>query len=361
MRAFCESVMTAPLNPLLPLWEVYVINGYREAPDSPPATVLVWRIHHCIADGSALGAAIMSLSDEAVAMGKAAAEKRAAASSKPPRPTDWKAVGLAVLLALPRLLLFLAAALAVGVKYAMMLCGREPVTAFKVRRGTPLTGEKSLAWTSSISMPDVKRVGKLCGGATVNDVALAAVAQGLRRCGVRLGADLAGVEVRAAVPVSVRPANEVVTQLGNQFGFITVQLPLHELRPLAALKAIKRRMDVIKRTPEQHFAFLLARAAGALPRRWIQHAFESSSMHTTLCVSNVRGPDAPLHIDGRKVVEVAGFLPPPPGIALGIAVFSYAGNVMFSVAADNVLNIPAPDLIRDIVAGLADMSKAGAE
>jgi hypothetical protein len=50
-------------------------------------------------------------------------------------------------------------------------------------------------------------------------------------------------------------------------------------------------------------------------------------------VSNVRGPDMALHIMGKEVKQIVGFLPPPPGCPIGIAVTSYRGQLQLSVNA----------------------------
>ena len=51
-------------------------------------------------------------------------------------------------------------------------------------------------------------------------------------------------------------------------------------------------------------------------------------------VSNVRGPEDALHILGREVKQIVGFLPPPPGCPLGVAVTSYRGQLQVSVNAN---------------------------
>jgi len=53
-----------------------------------------------------------------------------------------------------------------------------------------------------------------------------------------------------------------------------------------------------------------------------------------VCVSNVRGPEEALHVDGRTVESVVGFVPPPPGVPIGIVVQSYAGGVSLTCNAD---------------------------
>ena len=53
-----------------------------------------------------------------------------------------------------------------------------------------------------------------------------------------------------------------------------------------------------------------------------------------VAISNVRGPESKLHIDGRTVENVVGFVPPPPGVPIGVVVQSYNGGVCLSVNGD---------------------------
>ena len=58
-RALQELVnlITPPLDPTRPLWHVYLIEGYGEG------CAVLFRIHHCIADGIALARVMLSLTD----------------------------------------------------------------------------------------------------------------------------------------------------------------------------------------------------------------------------------------------------------------------------------------------------------
>ena len=51
-----------PLDPMRPLWKMHLVENYRDE-EGKPASVLIVRIHHCIADGIALIAVTMSMVD----------------------------------------------------------------------------------------------------------------------------------------------------------------------------------------------------------------------------------------------------------------------------------------------------------
>lgn len=54
-------------------------------------------------------------------------------------------------------------------------------------------------------------------------------------------------------------------------------------------------------------------------------------------MSNVRGPPEQLHIGGFKLSGLFGFLPTPPGVALGIGVGTYGGQISVSLTCDRGL------------------------
>ena len=70
-----SDLITPPLDPTRPLWHVYLIEGFGEG------CALLFRIHHCIADGIALARVMLSLTDAepdvAIAAAPAARERGA--------------------------------------------------------------------------------------------------------------------------------------------------------------------------------------------------------------------------------------------------------------------------------------------
>ncbi len=53
------DLIDPPLDPNRPLWHVYLIEGYEGG------SAVLWRIHHCIADGIALSRVLLSVTDAA--------------------------------------------------------------------------------------------------------------------------------------------------------------------------------------------------------------------------------------------------------------------------------------------------------
>ncbi|HET9677213.1 MAG TPA: wax ester/triacylglycerol synthase family O-acyltransferase, partial [Solirubrobacterales bacterium] len=85
-----------------------------------------------------------------------------------------------------------------------------------------------------VPLEDVKRIKHELGG-TVNDVALAATAGGLRRLFEERGED--ADHVRAMVPVSLRAASESLA-LGNKVSSLFIDLPVAEPDPLRRYRKV---------------------------------------------------------------------------------------------------------------------------
>ena len=119
-------------------------------------------------------------------------------------------------------------------------CGPTRETVFK----GDASADKRAAWTHVFPLERVRAVAE-ASGTKINDVLMAAATGGLRRYLEEAGEPVAGVEVRAAVPVNVRPL-ERASELGNSFGLAFLLLPVSLDGPAARLAEVKRRMDALK-------------------------------------------------------------------------------------------------------------------
>ena len=103
---------------------------------------------------------------------------------------------------------------------AMALMADDSPTLLK---GKP-SGDKRVAWGEPIALADVKAIGKALGG-SINDVLLASAAGAIGAWLRDQGDDPTGKEIRAMVPVNLRPLDEA-WQLGNRFGLAPLVLPI---------------------------------------------------------------------------------------------------------------------------------------
>ena len=111
-----------------------------------------------------------------------------------------------------------------------------------------LSGKKHLTWSSARPLDEVKRAGQRAG-ATVNDLALAAIAGALRTYLLERGQDIS--QLTAVVPVNLRALDQPMDpQQGNQFGLAFVRLPVAEPEREARLAKVKEAMGRVKATHE---------------------------------------------------------------------------------------------------------------
>lgn len=173
-------------------------------------------------------------------------------------------------------------------------------------------------------------------GATVNDVALTAVASGLRALFIGRGEPLpTGRTVHVLVPVSVRSSGER-NALGNRVGGLVTPLPVGIGDPIARLHAISEVSRTLKRSGEAATADRLIQAADVLPpwlSRGIVRAIDRQPL-VSMVVTNVPGPDFPLYALGSRMLEAFPVVPLGAGMTLEVALLSYDGQLNLCVTAD---------------------------
>jgi WS/DGAT/MGAT family acyltransferase len=220
----------------------------------------------------------------------------------------------------------------------LLLIPPDRKTIFKGKCGIP----KHAAWSTPIPLEEVKTVAHLMGG-TVNDILLSAVTGGLRRYLENRGEPTEGLNIRAVVPVSLRPPEDL-DKLGNRFGLVFLSLPVGIRDPLQRLFALKRRMDAIKNSPEAMVAFGIRGAIGMTPVQ-IEHIIVSIfGMKGTAVMTNVPGPRQQLYMAGGQLTGLMFWVPQPGNLAMGVSIISYNGEVILGVATDACL-VPNPELI----------------
>ena len=299
-------------------WSLDLVDGFGAG------AAIVVRIHHAVADGLALARVLLDLADEPLV--------DPVRTQRAPEEAHLDLVhrGPAALAALRKLLLSPA----------------DPPTGLK----GPLGAVKRVAWSAPLSLDAIKAQGR-ASGATVNDVLVAAVAGAVRSWLLAHGD--AAREVRAFIPVDLRGGARPDHHLGNRFGLVYLTLPVTEPDPAARVRRVEERMAAIKHTPEAAVAFGVLATLGVAPGP-VEHALiDVFGAKGTLVLTNVRGPDAPIHIAGHRVEGLMVWVPQSGHLGVGVSLFSYAGHVYVGVATDAGL-VPDPGaLVRRIEGELA--------
>ena len=233
---------------------------------------------------------------------------------RPVRSSSWLAAPLgavASLLANPLELVELAQG---GISVAdtlqrLVLLPPDPKTVLK----GPLGVSKRAAWSEIVPLKNIKAAGAR-HGATINDILITAVAGALRDYLEERGEPVDEFEIRAAVPVNLRPIERGL-ELGNSFGLVFVPLPISIADPFRRLAELKVRMDGIKASSEAIVSFGVLTAIGIVPRQLHPPAIEFFGSKASVVMTNVPGPREPLYLAGPadRQLHVLGSHVRPPG------------------------------------------------
>jgi diacylglycerol O-acyltransferase / wax synthase len=198
-------------------------------------------------------------------------------------------------------------------------------------------------------LEDFKLVKNAFGG-TVNDVVLAVVTGALRSFLIARGRGTEGVELRALVPVSVRAEDERGTG-GNRIVVMRGPLPVYIADPIQRLRFASHAMDGLKESKQALGAEVIAGAQNFAPPTILAQAsrLNFSTRLFNLIVTNVPGPQFPLYVLGREMLEAYPVAFLPENHALAIAIMSYNGQMNFGLLGDFDA-LPDMDSISDRIA-----------
>jgi diacylglycerol O-acyltransferase / wax synthase len=207
-------------------------------------------------------------------------------------------------------------------------------------------------------LDDFRYVKGVLGG-TVNDVVLTVVSGALARWLRSRGVRTEGLELRALVPVSIRPKDQRHA-LGNQIVLMRGPLPVYIRDPVARLRFVKQQMDGLKESKQAVGARVLADVQQMAPPTILAQAsrLQFSTRLFNLIVTNVPGPQFPIYMLGRRMLNFfpIAFLPKSHGLA--IAIMSYNGAIDFGLLGDYDA-LPDIEMVADgIEDGLAQLRMA---
>ena len=339
-----------------PLWEMVLLDGLAGG-----RWALVWKTHHCMVDG-------VGSVDVAHLLLDADPEAR----RKPPTPDEPVEGGAADVVRswLPRVPgpLRDASGLAMGAvrggAHAVMhprealdrsaamvdfLVRDEVIAAPRCSLNAQIGGTRRMALVR-VPLGELKDVKNGLGG-KVNDVILTAATAGLRRLLLSRGDEPPTAGLRAMVPVNIRAETEHGT-LGNKVVSLFAHLPVAIEDPLERYEAVVADTRKLKGSSQAVGAGTVVGVTSLIPP--VLHAslaralFDSRLFNIT--ITNVPGPSQKLYASGAELREVIPLVPLFGDHAIGIAIVSYAGNLVFGINADRA-SVPDVDLLAE---GIAD-------
>jgi len=339
LQDLTARIFSQQLDRSKPLWEMWLIEGLED-----DRFALITKTHHSLIDGIAgvdLATVLFDLSPD---------PPQIPYSGRPwqPHPEPGTAQLLAAgLLGAARA----GAALAEGALEALTHPDRALARTREAAEGvgeivwaglnpapeTPLNvpigpHRRFVGVTSQLD--DFKTVKNAFGG-TVNDVVLAVVAGALRSFLISRGQRTEGVELRALVPVSVRTEGEH-ERGGNRIVVMRGPLPIYISDPLNRLRFVSSAMDGLKESKQALGAEVIAGAQNFAPPTILAQAsrLNFSTRLFNLIVTNVPGPQFPLYVLGREMLQAFPVAFLPENHALAIAMMSYNGQMNFGLLGD---------------------------
>ncbi len=206
------------------------------------------------------------------------------------------------------------------------------------------------------NLADIKAIKNELGG-TVNDVVLATVAGALGKHLRRRGHNTDGLELKAMVPVSVRAEVESGA-LGNRVAAMMAPLPVWCQDSVARLDIVSEELKGLKSGGQAVGAQVLTELSGFAPATVMGQASRLMSRQRffNVVVTNVPGPQQPLFLAGRRMIDPFPMVPLAKNQGLGIALLSYAGRINFGLVGDYDVMYDLDDFADDVQESLAELA-----
>jgi diacylglycerol O-acyltransferase len=314
-----------------PLWECWVIEGL-----AGNRWAILMKIHHCMADGISATHMLTRLCD--------GLEEAVPANRVGPKPSR---AARPYLHAVPEIA---APSVAESVwrtaTSTVNAAGRAVVCAAEIAAGLvwPAAGSSLVGPVTTmrryravrVPLADIEKV-RCKFAVSVNDVVLAAITEGFRSVLLHRGEQPRADSLRTLVPVSVR-SSDVVDQPDNRISVMLPYLPVEQADPIQQLRIVHSRLTRAKQGGQRQAGTILVSAANLIPFMVFSWAIRLLTRlpqrGIVTLATNVPGPRQPLRMMGHQVLRL---LPIPP-IALqlrtGVAVLSYADDLVFGITAD---------------------------
>jgi diacylglycerol O-acyltransferase / wax synthase len=362
-------VMSQQLDRTRPLWEIWVVEGLQDG-----HWAMLSKTHHAMVDGVSgtdLLSVIMDTSPEPALL-----EPDAWAPSPAPSTVELLTQAVIDIARSPYdQLRALGANTAVPREAARQLAAvvRGASSYRRIMRPTPLSSlngpigpHRRYAWAST-TVEDVRAVRKSLGG-TFNDVVLTAITNGFRDLLLSRGESVERV-VRTLVPVSVRPRDASGKAVGdgtfdNKVSAMFAELPVSMADPIGRLRAIGAQMAGLKESKQAVAGEALTSLTGFAPPMLLalatRLATRAGQRNVNTITTNVPGPQTPLWVVGRRMIKAYPYVPLAGQIRIGVAIFSYDGQVNFGVTGDYDTVADIGVLCAGIEEGMADLVKLAA-
>jgi hypothetical protein len=325
MKVLIDKIVAEELPSNLPYWRVHRIET------KSGLSCILTRLHHVIADGISLVAAINKVfCDENFE------PLKTDLAIKPPAGPK-----LSIFEKVYKLIKAVGSVLYIGISpFDSNISFTSPD-----KKKLVMTSRKTL-YFPTIKLEFIKQL-KSKAGVTVNDILLSATSGAIRRYSQFRGDDLSGkIHNRALVPLAFfRPLKDLedpVKAMSNKFAFLSVDLPMNAKTADERIKDCFNTMSELKTSPV------------ALVQLWVQSkilsllplslqrqvAYDSFTRHS-MVFSNVPGPNKVITLGGEKVVNMQVIF---PNLLPQVILVSYCDAVFMCMVLDGELVVESEKL-----------------
>jgi len=352
LKTLAGKILSTVMDRQHPLWDLTLVHGLKGERSG-----LVFRLHHCLADGIA-GVGIMNVLMDASAVAPRLPRRKLRIQVPAPRDvltsltngcvdsySDFAKRILDALADVSSMAERLAANggnLATD-EFARLLPEISGSTE-RLRFNVFCRGPQKFAW-AEIPLAEIKTIKSSCG-TSVNDVILALVTATIRRYVELHGDPVKGRMFRIMVPVNLR-GNDSAGELGNRISIVPVTIPLDIRNPRKLLAAVHERTEFLKHSHAAELVSLAGGLIGMFPTtaQALGGHILSRLPFTpfNMVCTNVPGPQSPLYLLGHKMLHCYPYVPVGGEMALNCAILSYDGTAYFGFSGDVHA---APDLRR---------------
>ena len=338
LRRMAARVFSQQLDQTKPLWELWLVEGLRKR-----RFALISKTHHSLVDGVA-GVDIATVLFDVKPVPEPIRAEQEWIPNPTPSGAELAARGVGAVARTPvgaarRLVGAVGSPRAAARSIQDAAEGLGEVAwelanpAPELPLNVPIGPHRRYTWVRG-DLAEFKRIKSELGG-TVNDVVLCTVAGAMRRWLHARGVRTEGLELRALVPVSIRATDEH-GKLGNQIAAVRGPLPVYVEDPVARLRTVREAMDGIKSSKKALGAEVISRFNDFAPPTLLAQAsrINFSTRLFNLIVTNVPGPQIPLYVLGRELLDIFPVAFLPENHALAIAIMSYNGKIDFGLLGD---------------------------
>ena len=149
----------------------------------------------------------------------------------------------------------------------------------------------------------------------------------------------------------------------NRVSAMFAELPVGIEDPVAALRAITAQMEGLKESKQALAGEALTSMSGFAPPMLLALGMRLATRlpqhNVNTVTTNVPGPQIPLFVLGRRMLQVYPYVPLAGQVRIGVAIFSYNGQVNFGVTGDYDSTADIDLLCRGFEDGMQALLKTG--